>query len=48
MNDTKTTKHTIATPDVDPATRAHLNVLERQRRHARRALLKRRQKKSGQ
>jgi hypothetical protein len=47
MNDNKT-KHKIATPDVDPATRAHLTVLERQRQHARRALLKRRRRKSGQ
>jgi hypothetical protein len=46
MNDSKTTTHT--TPDVDPATLAHLHVLERQRQHARRVLLKRRRKKSGQ
>jgi hypothetical protein len=44
MTDRKTPKHTKPTPDVDPATK----VLERQRQLARRALLKRRRKKSGQ
>jgi len=46
MTDSKTTKHTNATPDVAPA--IDLKVLERQRQHARRTLLKRRRKKSGQ
>ena len=48
MTDSKTTKHPKTTPDVDPAKLAALKVLERQRQHARRALLKRRRKKSGQ
>jgi hypothetical protein len=49
MNRTKTTtKHADATTDVDPARLAHLKMLERQRQLARRALLKRRRKKSGQ
>ncbi len=44
MNRTKTPKHTKA---ADPAAVAQ-NILERQRQLARRALLKRRRKKSGQ
>ena len=47
MNRTKP-KHTAATPDVDPAMATYLKVRERQRTLARRALLKRRRKKSGQ
>ncbi len=48
MNNSKTTKHTVATPDLDPATLAHLNVLKRQRQRMSRTLLKRRRRKSGQ
>ena len=48
MSNNKITKHTVATPDLDPATLAHLEVLKRQRHRANRVLLKRRQKKSGQ
>ena len=45
---TKTAKPTTTTSDVDPATLAHQELLKRQRQNAQRALLKRRQKKSGQ
>ena len=38
----------VATPDLDPATLANLNVLKRQRKRISRTLLKRRQRKSGQ
>ncbi len=48
MTNSKITKHTVASPDLDPATLAHLTVLKRQRENANRKLLKRRQKKSGQ
>lgn len=48
MTNRKTTKKTVATPDLDPATLAHLNVLKRQRERMSRALLKRRRRKSGQ
>jgi hypothetical protein len=48
MPNTKITKHTVATPDLDAATLAHLDVLKRQRQRANRLLLKRRQQKSGQ
>jgi hypothetical protein len=48
MKDSKRTKHQVATPDVDSATLAHLNVLQRQRERANRALRKRRRQKSGQ
>ena len=48
MNKSKITKHTVATPDLDPATLAHLDVLKRQRQRANRVLLKRRRQKSGQ
>jgi len=48
MTNTKTTKQTTATADADPTMLAHLELLKRQRRNAQRALLKRRQKKSGQ
>jgi hypothetical protein len=47
MNNSKT-KKTAATPDLDPATLAHLNLLKRQRQHMARTLLKRRRRKSGQ
>ncbi|MBA3394994.1 MAG: hypothetical protein H0T89_20275 [Deltaproteobacteria bacterium] len=48
MTKQKITKHTAATPDLDPATLAHLKVLERQRERSNRVLLKRRRQKSGQ
>jgi hypothetical protein len=48
MNNRKTTKRTVATPDLDPATLANLNVLKRQRQRMNRTLLKRRRQKSGQ
>ncbi|MGE0871429.1 MAG: hypothetical protein AB7P03_22905 [Kofleriaceae bacterium] len=48
MNNSKNTKQTAATPDLDPATLAHLDQLKRQRQRARRVLLKRRRQKSGQ
>jgi len=48
MNKRKTTKNTVATPDLDPATLAHLKVLKLQRQQMSRALLKRRRRKSGQ
>lgn len=48
MTKTKTTKTTVATPDLDPATLAQLDVLKRQRERANRVLLKRRRQKSGQ
>lgn len=48
MTNHKTSKRTAATPDLDPATLAHLNVLKRQRERMNRALLKRRRQKSGQ
>jgi hypothetical protein len=44
----KTNKHTVATPDLDPARIAQLKALERQRKRASRVLLKRRRQKSGQ
>ncbi len=48
MPTSKPTKQTVATPDLDPATLAHLNVLKRQRERMNRTLLKRRRAKSGQ
>jgi hypothetical protein len=48
MNNRKPTKRTVATPDLDPATLAHVNVLKRQRQRQNRTLLKRRRQKSGQ
>ncbi len=48
MTNTKTTKQTAATSDVDPTMLAHLELLKRQQQKAQRKLLKRRQKKSGQ
>jgi len=48
MKNRKTIKRTVATPDVDPATLAKLNLLKRQRQRMRRTLLKRRRQKSGQ
>lgn len=48
MNSQKTPKQTAATPDLDPATLASLNVLKRQRQRMNRTLLKRRRQKSGQ
>lgn len=45
MTDTKTT---APTPDLDPAALARQNLLKRQRERMRRALLKRRRRKSGQ
>ena len=48
MSTRKFTKHTVATPDLDPATLAQLKTFERLRRRANRALLKRRRQKSGQ
>jgi hypothetical protein len=43
-----TKKKAVATPDLDPAALAKLKRLERQRKLATRALLKRRRRKSGQ
>jgi hypothetical protein len=48
MNHRKTTKRTVATPDLDPATLANVNLLKRQRQRMNRTLLKRRRQKSGQ
>ena len=48
MSKRKFTKHTVATPDLDPATLAQLKTFERQRDRANRKLLKRRRQKSGQ
>ena len=48
MSKRKFTKHTVATPDLDPATLAQQKLYERLRRQVGRALLKRRRKKSGQ
>ena len=48
MNHRKTTKRTVATSDLDPATLAKVNVLKRQRQRMNRTLLKRRRQKSGQ
>ena len=48
MDNRKTTKRTVAAPDLDPATLAKLNVLKRQRQRMNRTLLKRRRQKSGQ
>ncbi|MDQ3366291.1 MAG: hypothetical protein M3680_12775 [Myxococcota bacterium] len=48
MNNSKTTKQTVAPQDLDAATLTHLNVLIRQRARMARALLKRRRKKAGQ
>ncbi len=48
MTDAKPTKHPIATPDVAPATLDRQALLARQRKNMRRALLKRRQRKSNQ
>jgi len=42
------TKTTAPTPDLDPAALARQNLLKRQREKMRRALLKRRRRKSGQ
>jgi len=47
MTDSKTPQQTTANPDVDSAKR-YMDVLKRQRELQRRALLKRRRKKSGQ
>jgi hypothetical protein len=43
-----TTKQTLTTSDLDPATLAHFKILERQRQRSNRVLLKRRRRKSGQ
>jgi hypothetical protein len=48
MNHPKTTKRTVATSDLDPATLAKVNMLKRQRQRMNRTLLKRRRQKSGQ
>jgi hypothetical protein len=48
MNNRKTTKRTVATSDLDPATLAKVYVLKRQRQRMNRTLLKRRRQKSGQ
>jgi len=48
MKHRKTTKRTVATPDLDPATLANLNVIKRNRQRMARSLLKRRRQKSGQ
>ena len=49
MTQTKTTTtQTVATSDLDPATLAHLQILDRQRQRAARVLLKRRRQKAGQ
>jgi hypothetical protein len=48
MNNRKTSKRTVATPELDPATLASMNVLKRQRQRMNRTLLKRRRQKSGQ
>jgi hypothetical protein len=48
MSKRKSTKHTVATPDLDPATLAQLKTFERLRERANRKLLKRRRQKSGQ
>ncbi len=48
MNTSKTPQPTDATPDADPATVAHQDLLKRQRQRMSRALLKRRRQKSGQ
>jgi hypothetical protein len=48
MKNRKTTKRTVATSDLDPATLANLNMLKRQRQRMNRTLLKRRRQKSGQ
>ncbi len=48
MTSTKTTKQKVATPALDAAALADLNILKRQRERANRVLLKRRRQKSGQ
>jgi hypothetical protein len=48
MTDAKPTKPTTATNDVAPATIDRQALLRRQRENMRRALLKRRQRKSNQ
>jgi hypothetical protein len=48
MKHRKTTKKTVATPDLDPAALAQQKALKRQRFLMTRALLKRRRRKSGQ
>jgi hypothetical protein len=48
MNNRKTPKRKVATPDLDPATLANVNLLKRQRQRMSRTLLKRRRQKSGQ
>jgi hypothetical protein len=48
MNTSKTTKSTVATSELDPATLARVNLLKRQRHRMNRTLLKRRRQKSGQ
>jgi len=48
MKNRKTIKRTVATPDLDPATLANLNLLKRQRQRMHLTLLKRRRQKSGQ
>ncbi len=48
MNNRKTTKRAVATPELDPATLAKVNVLKRQRQRMNLTLLKRRRQKSGQ
>jgi hypothetical protein len=48
MNNRKTTKRAVATPELDPATLANVHVLKRQRQRMNLTLLKRRRQKSGQ
>ena len=48
MGNRKSTKRTVTTADLDPATLAAFNLLQRQRRRMNRTLLKRRRQKSGQ
>ena len=48
MTNSKTTKQTAATPDLDPVALAHQKILQRQRERMNRTLLKRRRQKSGQ
>lgn len=48
MSKRKFTKRKVATPDLDPAKLAEQKTLQRLRRQAASALLKRRRRKSGQ
>ena len=48
MNNNKITKHTVAKPDLDPASLPQLDVIKRDRQRQNRLLLKRRRQKSGQ